>query len=430
MRYRLAILAAALVAVAALAGIGYVLFAPKTLRVAVGPMSSPDVRVVVGFMQALQRERASIRLKLVLTEGPAESAAAFRNGQAQLAVMRADMGMPDTAMTVAILRNDAVYLLARANAGIAKFRDLAGRKIGIVSPRPANEAVLKRILQHHGLAVEDITIVRGSTGEIVQAAREGRVDAVFVVAPSSERFGRLVYAALQESGGKAPKILPIGDGEVLAADNPGLTETELPAGSLGGDPAQPEEETTTLAVSHRLVARRSISEETVAELTKLLFGLRLAIAAETPAANQLELPSTESRGPRLPIHPGTIAYIEGETRTFFERYGDWFYLGIMGFSIVGSVLAAFWSRLTNARPPVNIRHDLAELVRLIGAARGAGEPAALAALEAEADSLRAELATAIIVNEPDSDQIAAIRFLLSELDAVLDRKRAELAPER
>ena len=32
-----------------------------------------------------------------------------------------------------------------------------------------------------------------------------------------------------------------------------------------------------------------------------------------------------------PVHPGTIAYSEGETKTFFERYGDWMYIGIMAF---------------------------------------------------------------------------------------------------
>ena len=35
----------------------------KTLRIAVGPMGSTDLRVTVAFLQALQRERSPIRLK-------------------------------------------------------------------------------------------------------------------------------------------------------------------------------------------------------------------------------------------------------------------------------------------------------------------------------------------------------------------------------
>mgnify|MGYP003344486219 CR=1 FL=1 len=45
----------------------------------------------------------------------------------------------------------------------------------------------------------------------------------------------------------------------------------------------------------------------------------------------LETPATDKDAP-LPVHAGAAAFIDGEQKTFFERYGDWFYLGVMGLS--------------------------------------------------------------------------------------------------
>src|SRR5215203_7453937 len=64
----------------------------------------------------------------------------------------------------------------------------------------------------------------------------------------------------------------------------------------------------------------------------------LPISAEVPLANRIEAPDT-SKSSSLPVHPGASAYYEGEVQTFFERYGDWFYLVVMVGSIVGSAIA-------------------------------------------------------------------------------------------
>ncbi|MCA1952331.1 MAG: TAXI family TRAP transporter solute-binding subunit [Hyphomicrobiales bacterium] len=426
MRHRLKVIALALVAVATLAALGYWLLAPRTLRIAVGPVGGADTRVVVAFLQALQRERAEIRLKLVLTEGAVASARAFAEGRADLAIVRSDAGLPPEGATVAIIRRDAVYLITRPGAEIARFSDLRGKTVGLIEGRPANDATFEKVLAHYGLAIDDADLLRGSAAELQQAAREGRLDAIFVVAPPADRVGRTFFQSFPPVEGQEPAIIAVTEADALVEDNPGLDTIEIVRGAFGGEPPRPAETLTTLAVSHRLIARRRLDDALIADLTRLLSQLRLAIVAEAPAANQIELPSTEDRAAKLPIHPGTIAYAEGETRTFFERYGDWFYLGVMGFSLVGSVVAAFWSRLTAARPPVNLRSDLSDFVRLIERVRAGPDAEDLAAIERESERLRADFATAMIANEPDADQIAAMRFLIDELEAALARRRAGL----
>ena len=49
-------------------------------------------------------------------------------------------------------------------------------------------------------------------------------------------------------------------------------------------------------------------------------------AAADPGAGD----ALDRQGCSLPVHVGAAAFIDGEQKTFFERYGDWFYLGVMG----------------------------------------------------------------------------------------------------
>ncbi|KAF0226454.1 MAG: TRAP transporter solute receptor TAXI family [Beijerinckiaceae bacterium] len=430
MRHMLKIIAAVLVVIAAMAASAYVLLAPRVLTVAVGALGGSDLRVTVAFLQALQRERASIRLKLIPTDDAAASARAFVSRKADLAVVRSDVAMPEQAATVAILRRDSVYFIAKPGLKAGKISDLRGKVVGSIAPRPANDVVLNRILSHYGVAASEIDIMRGTQHEVMQAVHEGTLDAVFLVAPASDRMGRNAYQGFPKVEGKEPTILAVSEAQAIVEDYPVFDTVEIVRGAFGGDPPRPDEDMTTLAVTHRLVARRTLDESTVSELTRLLFSLRLSIAAEAPAANDIELPSTEDRGAKLPTHAGTIAYVEGETKTFFERYGDWFYLGIMGFSIVGSVAAAFWSRVVSGgRPPIDVDRELRDLVRLIQATRNAATQVELDAICHEADGVHSDLVEAMVLNQPDADRVATIRFLLDEFKQMQAQKRVEFTSE-
>jgi len=239
MRHRLKVIALALVAVATLAALGYWLLAPRTLRIAVGPVGGADTRVVVAFLQALQRERAEIRLKLVLTEGAVASARAFAEGRADLAIVRSDAGLPPEGATVAIIRRDAVYLITRPGAEIARFSDLRGKTVGLIEGRPANDATFEKVLAHYGLAIDDADLLRGSAAELQQAAREGRLDAIFVVAPPADRVGRTFFQSFPPVEGQEPAIIAVTEADALVEDNPGLDTIEIVRGAFGGEPPRP-----------------------------------------------------------------------------------------------------------------------------------------------------------------------------------------------
>src|SRR6266545_2123588 len=128
---------------------------PTILRIAVGPPNSEDVRVIQSIAQQLARERAPVRLRLLVKDGVVESAAALDRDEVDLAVVRRDRAMPQAGQAVAILRRNLVVLVAppppppppaagkakRAKKSsakeeevkkIEKIEELAGRRIAVI----------------------------------------------------------------------------------------------------------------------------------------------------------------------------------------------------------------------------------------------------------------------------------------------------------
>ena len=56
--------------------------------------------------------------------------------------------------------------------------------------------------------------------------------------------------------------------------------------------------------------------------------MRQALIAENPAAARIEMPDTD-KDAAIPVHPGAEAYVDGEEKTFMDRYSDLIWWGIL-----------------------------------------------------------------------------------------------------
>src|SRR5437899_4226553 len=82
-------LAGVLAIVGALAAGYYFAMRPVTLRIAVGPPNSDDIRVVQALAQALNNQQHGlVRLRPLQTDGAAASANLLGEGKADLAIIR------------------------------------------------------------------------------------------------------------------------------------------------------------------------------------------------------------------------------------------------------------------------------------------------------------------------------------------------------
>jgi TRAP transporter TAXI family solute receptor len=341
-------LAGLLAIIGAVAGVYYFAMRPVTLRVAVGPANSDDLKVVQALTQAFAQSHSQVRLRPMQTEGAAESALALANGQTDLAIVRGDLDVPKNAQAVATLRKNVAVLWVpppakgkgkKAGAKITKISQLSGRRIGVVGRTPANVNLLKVILQQYSVDPTKVEIVQFPANEVADAIRSQKADAYLAAGPINSKITAEAIAASTRDGG-TPTFLAIDSAEAIVQNHPVYEASEIPAGAFGGSPAKPDDEVKTIGFSHHIVARKGLSETTVAAFTRQLFAIRQSVMSEFPLAAKIETPDTD-KDAVLPVHPGAAAFVDGEEKTFLDRYSDYIWWGLMGLSAMGSAGAWF-----------------------------------------------------------------------------------------
>src|SRR5215831_17434372 len=103
-------LALVLALIGAAAATYYFAMQPVTLRIAVGPANSDDLKVVQTLTQSFAQTHGYVRLKPVPTDGAAASADALADGKVDLAIIRGDLDVPKNAQAVATLRKNVAVI--------------------------------------------------------------------------------------------------------------------------------------------------------------------------------------------------------------------------------------------------------------------------------------------------------------------------------
>src|SRR5690606_33666 len=138
------------------------------------------------------------------------------------------------------------------------------------------------------------------------------------------------------SAGGAPTFLAIDAADAIVQRLPVFDAAEIPAGNFGSAPARPADGINTIGFNHHIVARQSLSDVTVAALTRQIFAVRQEIVSEFPQSATLETPDTD-KDAAIPAHPGAAAYVDGEEKSFLDRYSDYIWWSLMGLSAFGSL---------------------------------------------------------------------------------------------
>jgi TRAP transporter TAXI family solute receptor len=399
---------------------------PTVLRVAVGPLKGDDVRLVGAIAGQLGRERAPIRLRVLEKEGPAEAAAALDKGEVDLAVVRRDITMSATGQAVVLVRTNMVAIIAVTSSGAKRIGDLVGRNVGVVGRGDSNVHVFEAVLAHYEISPQDVRMMPVDPDYVVPMLREGRIDVLFIAGPATgKEMSEAVAAATQD--GRPPTFIPISENDALAQRRSVYESTEIVAGAFGGNPPRPAESVDTIGFSHYLVARNTLGEQVVGDLAKMLLSARNAIVGEFPAARLIKAPETD-KDAAVSVHPGAAAYYDGEQKTFFDRYSDFFYLAVMLVSILGSAAAAIASRTrSGARRE---RHTvLLRLTELMMEARNAASIDRLQALENEIDGILLDTLQRIEAERPDESWVRGFSLGLEQARHLIAERRAALAAQ-
>jgi TRAP transporter TAXI family solute receptor len=363
----------------------------ERVRIAAGPI---DAKFVQALSDQTAQSRHNLHLKLVPVAGPQDAADAVKDGKADLAILPSTIDNSLKWPVVAILRQNVMALIVPPSASakkgkkksdkIEKIGQLAGRRVGIVTGNEATPDLLRAVLDHYGVPIAKVTVSEIEPNNIAEAVKNNQVDVLFVAgAATGAAISEAVKAASRS--GEAPSFVEIDQADGIAKRNPMFESIDIDAGTFGGTPPTPDDSLKSLSFAEYLVARRSYSDSVIAALAKTIYTSRQALAAAVPGEIKIAAPSTD-KDADVVVHPGALAYLNDSQQSFFDRYGDDIFYGMLIFPVFGSAMAGLASYLRRDKRTRRLRL-LQRVLDLVRKAHAAQSLATLEQLQVEADNL-------------------------------------------
>ena len=184
----------------------------------------------------------------------------------------------------------------------------------------------------------------GSTFEKLYASGFGAVVAIV-------RSSRIIKDKSYEQNAKrgAFTLNSIDAAKALARRNPALSDETIAAGTLSSSPAIPEEDVETIGLQWLLVASSRLSPVTAGDLARTIYENKAELALADGFASKIE-PADTDKDAFIVAHQGAAQYINDDIKSFMERYSDLIYIGTAALSIIGSICATLYTKVTRIAP--------------------------------------------------------------------------------
>ena len=405
-------------------GTTYFALRPQELRVAVPATDPIDLRVIGTAGYLLRSQRAPIRLVLVQVDKTKDATDALEAGKVDLAIVRSDAALLGQTHTVMIMRREAAVILAPTSGKVRTVADLQNATIGVTRDRPIDGSPLAPVLEYYGVTRDNTRHVALQSDEVASAFLEKKVDAMIAVGPVTAKQMHEAIADAARGMDGAIQFVEIEEAEAIAKRIPALEQIEVEQGAFGGRPPRPAKTLNTVGFSIRMVTSTSTDTDTIAELTRQLFLIRQHLSSAVPGAGLMETPDIEEATPFL-VHPGVRAYLNGEHRTWFDKYNDYIYLGLFFAGGLGSVAAGVfgWMRGGGSRGPNVPRQRIEAVLDAIGDAKTCEQ---LDAAERETDAIFRTVFGLGAEGRLSADAIATLNLAMSELRGRIAAQRSAL----
>ncbi len=204
-------------------------------------------------------------------------------------------------MTIGTLYPEVVQIAVSKDSGIKSVADFKGKRISVGDAGSGVEFNAKQIMQGYGLTFDDIKKSNLSFKESAEAIQNGTLDGCFITAG-------VPNAALQELAFTAGLLLVPVDGAAAdkICDTYGYyTKTVIPAGTYKGT----DVDTAALAIKATLAVSAKLDEETVYQMTKVLFENLDELGTAHAKGKEVSAQSAVT-GVSVPFHPGALKYFK------------------------------------------------------------------------------------------------------------------------
>ena len=306
---------------------------------------------------------------------------------------------------------------------LEKVEQLSGKRVGIVTGSEATAGLLDLVLSHYGVSLAKVTASEIDPKDLADAVKNNQVDALFVAGPATgQAISSAVTAATQN--GVAPTFIAIDQADGIAKRNPAFDSVDIDAGTFGGIPPTPDDSLKSLSFGEYLVARKSFSDSSVATLAKVLYSSRQSLAIAMPGEVKIEAPSTD-KDADVVSHPGALAYLSDSQQSFFDKYGDDIFYGMLIFPVFGSAIAGLASYLRRDTRTRRLRL-LQRVLDLVRKAHAAQSLETLEHLQIDADNLVIAIIHQSEHEEFDETVRMSFAFALDQLRFAIAARRTAI----
>jgi TRAP transporter TAXI family solute receptor len=281
---------------------------PEELVVATGCATGIYQGYGVELGEVLE-ESYDIAVSVTTTGGSVENLQRLGSGRAHVAFSAADavqdavtgdggFAEPLEIRALARVYDDFVHLVVREESHIRTIDDLRSRTVSLGATRSGTSLIANRVLAAAGVDTTELKVRSLGIDASITALRAGEIDAFFW----SGGLRTPGITALSEQ--LDIRLVPLGDlvEDVRARQGSAYRPGVVPEGMYGSAAEVP-----TLAVPNYLMVRADMPAPVARALVSTLFDARSRIAAQVPAAGNLDLVRAIYTQP-AGLHPGALRY--------------------------------------------------------------------------------------------------------------------------
>lgn len=207
----------------------------------------------------------------------------------------------DKLRAVFSVHGEPFTVLARADAGVAAFADLKGKRVNVGNPGSGQRATMDVVLNALGWSTDDFALASElQPSEQAAALGDNKVDAIVYTVGhpngSIQEATSTVESRLVNLTG--PEI------DKLIADNPYYAAATIPGGMYAGNDA----DTRTFGVKATFVTSADVDEDVVYTVVKAVFDNFDRFKGLHPAFANLKEAEMIADGLSAPLHPGAEKY--------------------------------------------------------------------------------------------------------------------------
>ena len=405
---------------------------PTMLTVAAGSADGETVRLMSTIATRLASTNAPVRLQVIDKGNAVDAAKTFSGGQADLAVLRADVGDLSSAETVVVVTRAVALIVAPPGSTITEMDDLKGKTIGVVGGE-VNQNLVDALKREYGLDAAKTNFKNLTLAEIPQAIKAKQVSVLLGVMPLTDKYLTMLRGFFPKTGPKAgklqPALVPIESAGAIAAVTRYYQSYDLPKGAVQGSPPIPDDDMKTLHVPFYLVANKKLSEYVVGSLAKAIMNARRDLIGEYPFIAQISEPDTDKTDAEndtyIPVHPGAAAYFSGDEKTFFDKYGDQLFYGSMLLGTISTLFAAAWKFMTRKETKPE-DSPLIQLHGLTDQIRKSSSEADLAETEGRIDAILKGELEKYATGNAEAAETAALGLATHRLEHLIAQRRTIL----